>query len=52
MRFDARVENMPPRNWNGLMPMERIAVRSMIHPACILELDNVYVSPFQENGKD
>ena len=34
------------------VPTERIAVRFTVHPASVLELDNVYVSPFQENGKD
>ena len=34
------------------VPTERIAVRFTVHPESVLELDNVYVSPFQETGKD
>ncbi len=34
------------------VPTERIAVRFTVRPDSVLELDNVYVSPFQETGKD
>ena len=34
------------------VPTERVAVRFTVHPGSVLELDNVYVSPFIEENKE
>ena len=34
------------------VPAERVAVRFCVHAKSVLDLDDVYVSPFPENGKD